>query len=212
MSRKVYLASTSPRRRELLGSCGVTFSVIDPHVDDGQLPTPSRQRVPLRDWVASLAYLKARAGLRVLRREGVDLADAIVIGADTLVECGGEVLSKPEEASDAERMIRMVLNRDHRVLTGVAIIDCADPILPTRRIFTDSATVRVGALSDDQILAHLASGSWRGKAGGYNLAEQLEWNWPMEVVGDPGTVMGLPVSRLRGILGRMSKRVGGGGG
>ena len=72
-----------------------------------------------------------------------------------------------------------------------------------RLLFADTARVRVGALPDALLEEYLASGLWRGKAGAYNLTERVEAGWPLEWDGDPGTIVGLPIERLRPLLERL---------
>lgn len=82
-------------------------------------------------------------------------------------------------------------------VTAEQIALSAPLLLSTRRwLFADRAVVRVGPISDEQIEAYVASGNWRGKAGAYNLSERIEAGWPIECLGDPTTVMGLPMRRL----------------
>lgn len=176
------------------------FRIIDPAFDDANLSMGQAGRIPLAQWVASLAFLKARAGAAAVRAAGGPGGDGhcIVIGADTLVEQADHhgragVLSKPTDAADAERMIKLMRCRSHGVLTGVALLH---PLTGRRDVFTDRATVSVGDLSDGQIAQHIAAGRWRGKAGGYNLSEQLRHGWPLTVEGDPGCVVGLPTRTL----------------
>lgn len=191
------LASTSPRRRELLAAAlgkpeGVGFTVCNPGLDDSDLPMGSRGKLKLADWVASLAYLKAKAGARVHMASG-GTPDCIVIGADTLVDQDGEILSKAVDAADAARMIRLVRNRSHEVLTGVALLH---PATGRRDVYTDRAVVTVGAIDDATIAAYVAGDNWRGKSGAYNLQERLDAGWPLKTEGDPGCVTGLPTRSL----------------
>lgn len=187
----IVLASTSPRRKELLARLGIEFEVISPGLDDADLHAGA---VDLAQWVASLSYLKAVAGTRQLRQAGRELSGVLVIGADTLVGIDGRVLSKAASAHDAARMIRLVRGRDHEVYTGVTLLA---PFAGRREVFTDRATVTVGHITDEAIDAYVATDGWRGKAGGYNLSERQQAGWPMTVTGDEGTVMGLPIERLR---------------
>lgn len=189
----IVLASTSPRRRELLAAAGVPFRIVSPELDDADLHMGP---VPLRQWVTSLAYLKARAGTEAYRRANPVHTPTIVIGADTLVDFEGQVLSKPLDVHDAERMMRLIQGQSHEVLTGVAILDASSPTSTRRQVFYDRAIVKFGWLGNDRIRDYLASGLWKGKAGGYNLEDQLRANWPISTSGDPGTVMGLPMLKL----------------
>jgi septum formation protein len=90
-------------------------------------------------------------------------------------------------------IIRLLENGQHEVLTGVALVD---PATGRRELFVDRARVRVGAIGGERIGEYIASGGWRGKAGGYNLAERIQEGWPIEYEGDPTTIMGLPMRIL----------------
>lgn len=187
------LASTSPRRRELLTEHGYRFTVVDPGIDDALLREPKGVRPD--HWACSLAYLKASAAIRRCRQLEVPLtAGTIVLGADTVVIKAGVLIGKPSDAADAGRIIRLLRAGEHRVVTGVALL-C--PGTGRRLIFADSATVRVGELSDDHIERYVASGNWKGKAGGYNLFERSDAGWPLAWEGDATAIVGLPVGALR---------------
>lgn len=202
---RLLLASRSPRRRELLRAAGFEHAVIDAGVDDGQLSpgdsTPEQ-------WVAALSYLKARAGWERLSAD--ETRSALVIGADTVVEKAGAIIGQPKDEADARRIIRALSGGSHRVLTGVTLLRAADDehvggVAPTavRRTFVDAACVSVGTIADEHLEAYLATGGWRGKAGGYNLSERLHDGWPITYQGDPGTVVGLPMDRLTPLLHEM---------
>lgn len=182
------LASTSPRRRQLLSEAGFVFTAISPGVDDAQLGAPGAGTTP-EQWVASLSYLKARAGADRLG------SGFLVIGADTVVVKGDDVIGQPRDAGDARRIIQRLQNGQHRVITGVTLLDASG-----RTTFVDEAVVRVGDIGEGRLESYVASGGWRGKAGAYNLSERIADGWPISFDGDPGTVMGLPMRRLAPIL------------
>ena len=94
-------------------------------------------------------------------------------------------------------MIRQLADKEHRTITGVALLELGGP---WRSIWWDRTRVHVGALEDAQIAEYVDSGRWQGKSGGYNLAERIQAGWPIEYDGDPGTVMGLPMRKLAGQL------------
>lgn len=196
----IVLASTSPRRRELLAQLGLHFSAIDPGIEDADLQPG---QVSLPQWVASLSWLKAAAGAAKLgyplgRRSNQHTpGDLLIIAADTLVQSQGQILSKPANADDAATMIRQIRGRSHHVHTGLTLLD---PINGARQVCADCAQVDVGDITDEAISNYVASGQWKGKSGGYNLAERISAGWPINVVGDPATVMGLPIARLRTLL------------
>lgn len=180
------LASVSPRRRQLLEATGVPLDVRPSGIDDGRL-TPGR--CTPAEWVTALAYLKAAA---TARQPGL-AEGTLVLGADTVCVHESRILGQPRDAADAERMVRTMADTTHEVFTGVALI-C--PRTRRRRMFPDRSVVTVGGLTGAQIDDYLATGLWRGKAGGYNIAERLEAGWPIAFEGTMDSIMGLPVRRL----------------
>ena len=189
-SRLIHLASASPRRRELLESAGVPVRVVRSGVDDGLLRSGAVDPVA---WTMALAYLKARAGL------DHNTETDVVLGADTMVVKDGAMLGQPRDEADARRILGLLTNGTHTVVTGVALVWRAGGELQ-RVVFSDVATVRVGELDAASVEAYLASGEWRGKAGAYNLMERVDAGWPIEWEGDAGTIMGLPMVRLGPML------------
>jgi septum formation protein len=186
--RRLILASRSPRRRLLLEQMGVAFETAPRGVDDSPLrPGPACSS---RQWVAALAYLKAAAISRLALAGG-----GTVLGADTVCAVDDRLLGQPRDADAAAAMLRLMVDREHQVLTGVALVSSEN-----RTLLTDVAVVRVGRIGPEAIGEYISSGGWRGKAGGYNLSERLQAGWPIEVQGDPATVMGLPVRRLEPLL------------
>ena len=175
---RVVLASGSPRRRELLGMIGIGHQVIAADIDEAYLPGEE----------------PAAHADRLAREKGAVVAahnaDAVVVSADTIVVVNGEVLGKPRDTADAERMLRQLAGRDHVVYTAVAV---------TRRGRTESAVevVRVTFrhLSDDDIRSYIATGEPMDKAGAYGIqgygatiVERIE--------GDYFAVMGLALGRM----------------
>ncbi|QOI99484.1 MAG: Maf family protein [Phycisphaeraceae bacterium] len=190
----VWLASRSPRRRELLNEHGVQHAFDTPGFDDADL---APGRVTPAQWVAALAYLKAAAGVA----RGASIPGVrVVLGADTACVKDGRLIGTPRDAGEAGAMIRSLSGGTHAVVTGVSMIDVRTG---RRTLFAETATVRVGALPDTEIDAYVASGGWEGKAGGYNLRERLDAGWPIEYEGDPTTIMGLPMSAVMRRLERM---------
>lgn len=176
------LASASPRRARLLEEAGVPFeqrrSPFDESAADLSMLAP-RHRPP------TLAQFKAAALAETLEL-------GIVLGADTLLEIDGEALGKPADVEQARRALRMLIGRSHEAITGVCLIDASTA---RSTLLVDTATVRIDSLDEEEIERYLASERWRGKAGGYNLAE-VQDRWPIAVEGDPTTVIGLPMRRL----------------
>lgn len=192
---RVLLASRSPRRRSLLTEAGIEHEARHPGFDDAALvPTG----VSASDWVTALAHLKAAAGVALSR--GAD-SPRLVLGADTTCVQGTTFLGTPANAEEAERMLRAFVGAAHEVVTGVAVIDS---VTGRRWLFSESAMVRWGHVSDEQILAYVATGEWQGKAGAYNLRERIDAGWKIEYDGDPTTIMGLPMRLLTRELPRIA--------
>ncbi len=187
--RPLILASRSPRRLLLLREAGFAVEVRPSGIDEAALMPGAATSID--DLTCMLARHKARAVAA-----GAD-ASAVVLAADTLVEADGSVIGQPADRSDAERIIRALADRRHRVVTGVAIVDAGSG---AETVFADSSEVDVGRIPEDSLRVYLDSGQWRGKAGAYNLSERLVAGWPIRFEGDPTSIMGLPMRRLAPIL------------
>jgi septum formation protein len=201
VSQPIWLASRSPRRRQMIADAGLDVRAIPPDIDDAAL-RPGR--VTPDQWVMALAYLKARRAVESLSSPGSPASPSpgtvgTILGADTVcVLPSGEILGQPRHAHDARRMLRDLRDSEHQTITGVCLLPlCGDDRFGTRIMFVDRAAVRIGKLTDRQIEQYVNSGEWRGKAGAYNLSERVEAGWPIQCVGDPATVMGLPMQKLR---------------
>jgi septum formation protein len=193
------LCSTSPRRRTLLEQHGFAYRVLPPAIDDAGMLKPDA--LPAHQWPCALAYLKARSAAG---SAGALPVGAVLLGADTIVVKDGRIIGQPADESDAQRIIRLLRNGSHTVLTGVALLAGG---AATRRLLVDQATVTVGDIPDDELRRYIDSGGWRGKAGAYNLSERLAAGWPISFRGDPATVMGLPMAALAPILRRTATGV-----
>ena len=182
---QIILASASPRRRELMGLYGVPFTIraadIDETMDPGKPPF---------DEVARVSRCKALA----VSREPED----VVVAADTIVVCQGEVLGKPRDKEDAARMLRLLSGSTHQVMTGCTVLQGS-----RAETFTQVTQLHFRPLSEKEIHRYIATGEPMDKAGAYGiqgygalLVEGIE--------GDYFNVVGLPVCRL----GRMLARFG----
>lgn len=194
---ELFLASQSPRRQQILRDAGFAFSVVLPPMDDAHL-MPGK--TDARQWATALAYLKAHACEQVLQAQG---KSGYVLSADTVAIKNDRIVSKPVDAEDARGMLRAFSNAEHLVITGVAILPVGRACARERLLLSDVAKVRFGELSAERIEAHIASGAWRDKAGGYNIADQLRYDWPITCEGDMTTVMGLPIVKLTPTLRRL---------
>ena len=183
----LYLASQSPRRRELLERLGVRFGSVD--VDVPEVRAPGE---PPADYVSRVAREKAGAGL--LKLSGV--AGAVVLGADTEVVLDGEVFGKPADAPQAADMLRRLSGRTHEVLSAVWCLDAG------REEQAFSITeVEFATLDSSRIDAYLASGEWQGKAGAYAIQGRAE-AFVVRLSGSYSGVMGLPLHETATLLRR----------
>lgn len=184
------LASRSPRRAALLREAGVRFEQVSPVFEDP--PEPEGGEGESAEAVASrLALMKARSMCEHCSGRWVLASDTLCVGSD------GDLLGTPVSEDRARAMLRGFVGSEHRVMTGVALLEPGGGL---RAGFTDVAVVRWGVVSEGAIETYLEAGSWRDKAGGYNLSERLSAGWAIEVDGDPGTVVGLPMRRLVPVL------------
>ena len=184
---KIFLASQSPRRRELLHQLGVAFEVIDVDV-----PEVRATGEPPADYVSRVAREKAGAGL--LQRVGV--ADALVIGADTEVVLGDEVFGKPRDGDDAAAMLRRLSGRTHRAMSAVWCVSAGRE----EHALCDTA-VEFAPLDDAAIAAYVASGEAFGKAGAYAIQGRAA-AFVRRIEGSHSCVMGLPLFEMAWLLDR----------
>ena len=175
------LASNSARRRQLLDLGNWTYTIVVPDVDESQKPAESP-----KEYVLRLARDKA---LAAAGRVG---PDDIVIGADTAVIDGDQILGKPKDRADAERMLKQLRGRVHQVYTGVAFHRVRDGKMLTELCITD---VPMRAYSDDEITTYVRSGDPLDKAGAYAI--QHPQFRPVESMrGCYASVMGLPMCHV----------------
>ena len=179
---QLILASGSPRRRELLAMLGVRFAIDPAH---------GEERPPLgaspQDTVKALALAKAQE--TASRHPG-----AVVIGADTVVELDGQILGKPTDAADAERMLALLSGREHCVHTGVAIVTDGKTLTGC-----ETTRVRFRPLSGEEIRRYVSGGEPLDKAGAYGYQGGAAI-FVEGIVGDYYNVVGLPLCRLESML------------
>lgn len=185
----LYLASQSPRRRQLLQMIGTRFEVVDVDV-----PEVRAAGEPAADYVSRVAREKAGAGL--LKLSGVP--GAVVLGADTEVVLGEDVFGKPADRAHAAAMLARLAGRTHRVLSAVWCIDAG------REEHAFSMTeVSFAALTAVQIEAYLAHDEWQGKAGAYAIQGRAA-AFVAHLSGSYSGVMGLPVYETAQLLERLA--------
>lgn len=190
------LASGSPRRRTLLKREGIAFSVVESRIHERRRREEDAEAFSLR--------MAAEKALAVSYR----IAEPIVLGADTVVDCGGEILGKPKDAADARRMLRMLSGRSHTVTTAYAIAR-AGALIETRAV---RSGVTFRRLAEEEIDAYIASGDPFDKAGSYGIQDGGA-TFIAAVDGSRDNVMGLPVEDVLEALARCGivpeKRPGG---
>jgi septum formation protein len=216
------LASSSPRRRELLTQAGFNFTVHPAHIPEDPLSNED----PIA-YVTRLARQKAQAVFNHLSKPPLSndsaqsgnlgasyqgttsvvpqdpqnderaLAPAepiIVLGADTTVTVDGHILGKPENKADAARMLRLLSGRSHHVLTGVAVVTAA-----RTEVAAEVTAVRFLTLSEENIAAYIATGEPMDKAGAYAIQGRAA-RWIPRIEGDYFNVVGLPISLVSTLL------------
>jgi septum formation protein len=180
---RLILASSSPRRIELLAQIGIKPDQVDPaDIDERPLKDETPTRLALR-----LARSKAEV---VAQRH----PESLVLAADTVVAVGRRLLEKPADEAEAVRFLKLLSGRNHRVFTGVAL--ALGEKVQTRVVDT---RVSFKVLSDEDIAGYVASGEWRGKAGGYGI-QGLAGAFVQRIVGSHPAVMGLPLFEVSNLL------------
>ena len=182
---RLTLASSSPRRAEILRDAGYQFTVLSSAIDETPYPDESPQ-----DLVQRLANSKAE--LAAARAVG----PAIVIAADTEVVLDGHIFGKPRSSDDARRMLEKLSGRTHAVLTGVCLIRLPDV---ERVSFVETTLVTFAPFSDGEITRYLATGEPHDKAGAYAIQGYAARYIP-RIEGCYFNVVGLPLARLRQAL------------
>jgi septum formation protein len=183
MQHPIILASTSPRRRELLKKIVKDFRVVKSGVDESRIKAPT----PIA-FAKKAAQLKARA---VAQKH----PDSIVIAADTIVLLGKRILGKPKDKQEAISMLRNLAGKTHQVITALAVI------FPGKKMISDTSvtSVKTKKISDQEIIDYVATGQPLDKAGAYGIQE-IEEIFIERIKGDYDNVVGLPVYKLKKIL------------
>lgn len=184
---RLILASSSPRRLDLLRQIGIEPDAVVPaEIDE----TPAnRERPP--DLARRLAETKARQVATALAKDG----PAFVLGADTVVACGRRVLPKAGDEATARRCLALLSGRRHRVYGGVCVVHTGGE-MHARLVCTVVAFKR---LDEGDLARYLASGEWRGKAGGYAIQGRAA-AFVMRIVGSYSNVVGLPLYETAALL------------
>jgi septum formation protein len=179
------LASQSPRRRELLVEAGYDFTVLPP-AESAESPPSDRLAPP--ELVAVLACQKAAdVAARV--------PAGLVLGCDTVAECGGRILGKPADRDDARAMFRLLRGREHTVYSGLCLWQRPEDRV---RVAVEVTHLVMDNLGDAEIEGYLDTGQWQGKAGGFGYQDRLGWIHVR--AGSESNVVGLPLELLARLL------------
>ena len=182
---RLILASASPRRKEILLSAGFDFEICPSPIDEaplaGERPEGYARRVACAK-ALSVAASVARGSL--------------VLGADTIVVAGDEILGKPQDAADAGRMLRKLSGISHQVITGVCLVRAPDEVIALTH---ETTWITFRALDDEEIADYVASGEPMDKAGAYGI-QGLACKFVTRVEGCYFNVVGLPVALVYGLL------------
>jgi septum formation protein len=193
--QKIWLASKSPRRAELLTDMGVPFEVLQftdgggarYEVDESVMPEE-----PPRDYVRRVALDKALHAVSYMRERGLE--ERPLLTADTTVALGNRILGKPADAAEARDMLQALSDVEHEVLTAVVVID-GDQIRQALSV----SQVRFAPLSDETIEAYIATGEPFDKAGAYGI-QGPAGKFVAEMRGSYTGIMGLPIDETAGLL------------
>jgi septum formation protein len=175
----LYLASSSPRRKELLAQLGYEFTIITPDVEERRQPEESA-----RDYVLRLARQKAQAGVSLVEDTS---PDAMVIGADTIVVSGDKILEKPRDLSHAQQMLQRLSASRHQVMTAVTVADQHHWL--SELVVTD---VWFRKLSEQEITGYWDTGEPCDKAGAYGI-QGTGGRFVSRIEGSYHAVVGLPL-------------------
>ncbi len=209
---RIILASRSPRRRELLTEAGFELEVIPPS-DTAECGLCSGENPA--QLVARLAFQKADDVVRQLgawsetgfgsaetpQKRSNRVVTQVVLGCDTVAECEGRILGKPDDEQHARAMLTLLSGRQHRVFSGL----CVWPIPDGQpRVRVETTILRMDPLSGDRLDEYLASGQWQGKAGAFGYQDRLGWVHIEQ--GSASNVVGLPMELLGEMLCEIAKQ------
>ncbi len=186
---KFILASKSPRRSEILENLGLDFRIVTSEADESYAEGTAPS-----DVVMTLSARKAAAVKAHLEKEGEDLSDTVIIAADTVVSASGEILGKPKDKADSERMLRLLSGSEHSVLSGITVIYNGASASSYEETF-----VRFSQMSEKEIKWYAESGEPDDKAGAYAIQGYASM-WVEGIDGCYFNVVGLPTSCLRKLL------------
>lgn len=188
--KSLVLASSSPRRAELLREAGYRFRIVHPPFAEPEVPPP---HVDPTAYCESLAYYKARS------IEDSNPEDTI-LAADTITVIDGEIFGKPVDRNDARRILRRLAGTCHRVITGVAVLH---PETDLRLMGHSVSVIHMRPLSDEMLESYLDTGQWEDKAGAYGIQDHGD-AFVESYDGSFSNIVGLPMELVRDLFCRCS--------
>lgn len=198
MANQLILASSSPRRLDLLRLIGVHPTVISADIDETVIPNEAPTDLVLR-----LCQGKsAKVGHELISAGAA--TDSVIVAADTIVVVDGDILNKPVDRTDARSMLNRISGRTHMVLTGVSVISIADGEVAQCEAEVDSSQVTMRALTVEDIDQYIDSGEPFGKAGAYAI-QGYGAVFVTSIQGSFHNVMGLPLHLVEVLLGRVGQ-------
>jgi septum formation protein len=188
LKQKLVLASSSPRRAEILAGVGWPFEVMAANIDESRRPGED-----------ALNYVKRLAATKA-ETVAAQFTEGLVLGADTVVVVQQEILGQPRDDDDARRMLKLLSGKWHEVMTGVALIRAGDRL--QLKVEVETTRVRFAEISAAEIDWYVATGEPRGKAGAYGIQGKAAL-FIEEIQGDYFNVVGLPVRLVFELAGKL---------
>lgn len=185
-STRLILASSSPRRQELLREQGFDFEVMDPPLNE---PTSFAEPLSPAALAQALSHYKAQS-------VAAQVDQGLILAGDTIAALGDRVFGKPQNREDARKILRALAGTTHEVITGITLLNAATG---ARMIRHDSTGVTMRALSDEEIESYLDTNAWQGKAGAYGIQDHGD-AFVEKIDGSFSNVVGLPVELITAML------------
>lgn len=199
MNSQIILASASPRRKELLAQIGYDFTVVVSDVDE------NIEKCEPSEYVKELSKRKAMAVASMVGADSNEGCSTVIIGADTVVAIGGEILGKPRDEEDAVKMLLMLSGQCHSVYTGVTLIRATKESNMSNmaneksnmsiEFFCDETKVYMYPISEKEARDYVASGEPMDKAGSYAI-QGIAGKFVEKIEGSYNNVVGLPVEKI----------------
>ena len=184
--KNIILASGSADRREILNRIVVPFKTIITDIDEDSFKSSISDPI---DLTKTLAEEKAKAAKKTLLEKKIE---GIIIAADTLVELNGQIIGKPLDEKDAFRILKLLINHAHNLITGIAITETSSPTMIKDY---ESTKVEFLPLTDEEIRNYLKCGEWKGRAGAYSIRDRASL-FIKSIEGSPSNVIGLSMHKI----------------